>query len=55
MIGSIGLAFAIFRVNDPISKSAEFGIELVEYRGLGELNVEQVDFSRMKIPFPFSE
>lgn len=54
MIGSIGLAFAIFRFNDPISKSAEFGIELVEYRGLGELNVEQVDFFKDENPVPVS-
>ena len=42
MIGGIGLAFAIFSFNDPISKNLDLGIELAEYTDLGELWIEDL-------------
>ena len=52
MIGGIGLAFAIFSFNDPISKNLDLGIELAEYTDLGELWIEDLDYYEYGNPMP---
>lgn len=52
MIGGIGLAFAIFSFNDPISKNLDLGIELEEYTDLGELWIEDLDYYEYGNPMP---